>query len=244
MLVAEGIFTGTDFAKLILGKSKNSHRTESHAWLDMHQPFDKSISKIERQIMKKKSLLLAVLSIATLTANCQPSAPSSESGTAAGDTNATSLSVKQQWQTVKSDITNTWQDVKRTTTQTLAAVKTSTTQAWTNVKNSMQSATDYTYDKKDEFVASAQTDLDVLDQKIKKFSDKAANATDSTKADAQAKLQNLRSKRAVLDKKLDNVKNATETGWDDAKTAFKNSYDDTKNSLKQAWQWLNDKLKS
>ena len=191
--------------------------------------------------MKKKTLLLAVLSIAALTADCQPSAPS---GGTAGNTNATSPSFKQQWQNVKSDITNTWQDVKQTTTQALAAIKTSTTQAWAGVRNSMQSATDYTYDKKDEFVASAQADLDALDQKIKKFSDKAANATGSTKADAKAKLQNLRSKRAVLDKKLDDVKNATKTGWNDAKTAFKNSYDDTKNSLKQAWQWLNDKLKS
>jgi|HubBroStandDraft_2_1064218.scaffolds.fasta_scaffold434572_1 hypothetical protein len=194
--------------------------------------------------MKKKTLLLAVLSIVVLTANCQPSSPSSQAGTSAGDTNAPTSSVKQQWQTVKSDITNTWQDVKQTTTQVLAAVKTSTTQAWASVKISMQSATDYTYDKKDEFVASSQSDLDALDQRIKQFSDKAANATGSTKTDAQAKLHDLRTQRAALDKKLDDAKNATESGWNDAKTAFKNSYNDTKDSLKQAWQWLNDKLKS
>jgi hypothetical protein len=208
--------------------------------LDTYQPFDKYL--IERQIMRKKSLLWAALSIAALTTNCQLSAQSIQSGATADGTNAPSPSVKQQWQKVKSDITNTWQEVKQTTTQALAAVKTSTTQAWASVKNSMQSATDYTYDKKNEFVASAQTDLNALDQKIKNFSDKAANTTGSTKADAQAKLQNLREKRAVLNKKLDDVKKATAAGWDDAKTAFKNSYDDTKNSLNEAWQWL--KLKS
>ena len=209
-------------------------------WLDARRQFDKRLGKIEKHIMKKNSLLLAVLSVGVLAASCEPSAPSNETGA----TNATSSSVKQQWQNAKSDITNTWQDVKQTSTQVWAAVKTSTTQAWTSVKSSMQSATDYTYDKKGEFVAAAQSDLAALDQKIKNFSDKAANATGSTKADAQAKLKNLQSQRAVLDKKLDAVKNATQADWNDAKTAFKNSYDDTKNSLKQAWQWLDDKLKS
>ncbi len=46
--------------------------------------------------------------------------------------------------------------------------------------------------------------------------------------------------RNVLDlgKKLDDVKNSTEAGWNDAKAGFKNSYDDVKNSLKEAWQDL------
>src|ERR1700744_1935325 len=104
--------------------------------LDTYQPFDKYL--IERQIMRKKSLLWAALSIAALTGNCQPSAQSTQSGATADSTNAPSPSVKQQWQNVKSDITNTWQDVKQTTTQAYVAVKTSTTQAWASVKSSMQ----------------------------------------------------------------------------------------------------------
>jgi hypothetical protein len=82
----------------------------------------------------------------------------------------------------------------------------------------------------------------VLDQKIGVLSDKVASISDSSKADAQAKLQDLQSQRAALDKKLDDVKNATQADWNDAKTAFENSYNDTKNSLKQTWQWLNGKL--
>jgi len=191
--------------------------------------------------MKKNLLMSAVLSIAALTASCKPSAPSSETGSTAGDTNASSLPVTQQWQNVKSDITNTWQDVKQTTTQVLAAVKTGTTQAWASVKNSMQSATDYSYSQKDAFVAKMQSKLDALDKNIKQLSGKVASASDATKTDAQAKLENLRGKRAVLDKKLGEVKNATEATWSDAKNSFKNSYDDLKNSLKQTWQWMSDK---
>jgi hypothetical protein len=194
--------------------------------------------------MKKKLLLLAVLYIGALTASCEPSASLSGTNSTAGDTNASLPPATRQWQSVKSDITNTWQDVKQTTTQALAAVKTSTTQAWANVKDSMQSGTDYTYSQKDSFTAQMQGKLDVLDQNIRQLSNKVAGASNATRADAQAKLKNLHDKRAVLDKKLDDVKNATESGWNDAKTAFKNSFDDTRNSLKQTWQWLNDKLKS
>lgn len=186
--------------------------------------------------MKKTSFLSAVLAVAALTAVGEPSV-------SAGDTNAPSPSAKQQWQSVESGITNTWQDVKQTTTQAWSAVKTSTTQTWANVKNSVHSATDYTYDKKNEFVTNAQADLDAMDKKIGEFSDKVASTGGSAKAGAQSKLQSLQDQRKTLGKKFDDVKNATESDWDDAKTTFKDSYDDTKSSLKAAGQWLDDKLK-
>src|SRR5271154_3067666 len=179
---------------------------ESHTWLDTYQPFDKSLSNIERQIMNKKTLFLAVLFIAALTVNCKSQVPAGETGGTAGDTNASSLSVSRQWQTVKSDITNTWQDVKQTTTQVLAAVKTGTTQAWTSVTHSMQSTTDYTYNQKDAFVAKMQGKLDAMDENIRQLSGKVASAGDATQAEAKAKLKDLRGKRAVLDKKLGEVK--------------------------------------
>jgi hypothetical protein len=180
--------------------------------------------------MKNKPLILAAFLIATLATGCKQSNPADENPTAS-DTN--SLSVTQQLENAGEVATNVWQKTKDTTTN-----------AWADIKDSMQTTKDYTYDKKDAFVAGASADLDALDQKIKELSDKAATASDSVKADAQVKLQELRDKRAVLDQKLDAVKNATEADWNDTKTAFQNSYDDVKSSLKQAWQWLNDKLSS
>jgi hypothetical protein len=169
--------------------------------------------------MKNKPLILAALTIAALVTGCKPSTSADESPSA-GDTNSLST-------------TNVWQKTKETTTN-----------AWADIKDSLSTTKDYTYDRKDAFIASANADLDALDQKIKELSDKAATAGDSVKADAQTKLQDLRDKRTVLDQKLNTVKNATEADWNDAKTAFQNSYNDAKNSLKQAWQWLNDKLSS
>jgi hypothetical protein len=191
--------------------------------------------------MKNKPLTLAALVIAASVSGCKQSNPAAENSTAS-DTN--SLSVTQQLQNAKEVATNAWQETKDATSNAWSNVKEGTSNAWADIKDSAQTTKDYTYDKKDAFVASASADLDALDQKIKELSDKAATASDSVKADAQTKLQDLRDKRAVLDKKLDDVKNATEADWNDTKIAFQNSYDDVKNSLKQAWQWLHDKLNS
>jgi hypothetical protein len=182
--------------------------------------------------MKTKPLILASFAIVTLVTGCKQSNPAVESPPA-GDTN--SLSATQQVQNAKEAGTNAWQNVKDTTTNAWSNLKEGTTNAWADIKDSLKTTKDYTYDKKDAFVADASADLDALDRKIKELSDKAATSSDSVKADAQTKLQELRDKRAVLGQKLDAVKNATAADWNDAKTAFQNSYDDMKNSLKQAW---------
>ena len=189
--------------------------------------------------MKNNLQILAALVATMLATGCKQSNPADEN-TPPSDTN--SMSVTQQLQNVKEVATNAWQKAKDTTTNAWASVKEGTSNAWADVKESMQPTADYTYDKKDAFVAAAKADLDALDQKIKEFSDKVATASGSVKADAQTKLLELRDKRPVLNQKLDAVKNATEADWNDTKTAFQNSYDDVKNSLKQAWQWLTDKL--
>jgi hypothetical protein len=180
--------------------------------------------------MKNKPLILAALAITALAAGCKQSNSVDQSPATA--TNSTSA------------ITNAWQQTKEAATNAWANTKEATTNAWADLKDSMQTSKDYTYDKKDAFVAGARADLDALDQKIKELSAKADTTGDSVKADAQIKLQELRAKRADLDVKLDAVKNATAADWDDTKVAFQNSYDDAKNSLKQAWQWLTDKLNS
>jgi DNA repair exonuclease SbcCD ATPase subunit len=165
-----------------------------------------------------------------------------DENTPPSDTN--SLSVTQQLQNAKEVATNAWEKVKDPTTNAWASVKEETTNVWADAKESVQSAANYTYDKRDGFVAKANADLNTLDQKIQELSDKAATASDSVKNEAQTKLQNLRDKRADLGKKLDAVKNASQADWNELKTGFQTSYDDAKTSLKQAWQWISDKLNS
>ena len=178
--------------------------------------------------MKNKLIIITVMAAAAMVTGCNKSDTSGNP--APGDTNlpTTNSSVTQQATDMAS---NAW-----------AKTKDATTNAWADVKDSLSSAWDYSYDKKDAFVADATTDLAALDQKIQALSDQTATASETVKGDAQTKLQELRAKRADLDQKLDAVKNSTEANWNDAKASFQASYQDSKDSVKQAWQWLKDKM--
>ncbi len=163
--------------------------------------------------MKNKPLILLTLATALMvSAGCKKSDMSDSSSISENANEAA---------------TNAWQKTKEVTTN-----------AWAGLKESVQSAADYTYAKKDDFIAHASADVNAMDQKISELSDKAANASDSVKANVQAKLQDLISKRAVLGQKLDDVKKSTEANWNDVKTGFKSSYNDAKESMKQTWQSL------
>jgi uncharacterized protein YdcH (DUF465 family) len=175
--------------------------------------------------MKNKSYILMVAVIAIAAAGCDKSNVATDNSTA-GDTNQPTL-----LQSAASTATNAWQQTKDATSD-----------AWYDLKDSLSSATNYTYEQKDEFVAAATNDLAILDQKIQALSDKATSASDSVKADAQTKIQELRAKRAALDQKLTDVQNSTDANWNDVKAGFQSSYDDAKSSVKSAWQWLKDKM--
>ena len=112
------------------------------------------------------------------------------------------------------------------------------TQAWTGMKVSVQLAMGYAYDQKAEFVAETGTNLAVLDRKIQDLSDKAANATDTAQAGLQTKLQQLRAKRAILDRKLAAVKSAAGPDWEAAKADFKSACADVDTAFADAWHSL------
>jgi ABC-type uncharacterized transport system auxiliary subunit len=100
---------------------------------------------------------------------------------------------------------------------------------------SLAAAVDYSYERKDEFVAKARADLAALDTRIKDLSDKATNADETAKASIQTKLQNLRDQRAVLQQKFASVKDATAADWEGVKTNFQSTWEDVKDSFRDAW---------
>lgn len=205
--------------------------------------------------MKNTLPILAALAVAAVVTGCNQSntAEENQADNGTNSTSSTLQSVKSSSSNVlentKEATTNAWENIKAGSSNAWSKTKEVTTNAWDNVKNKFQSNTgtnysSYGYAEKDAMVTQAGADLDALDQKIKAMASKASDASDSIKAEAQAKLQTLRDQRAALDQKLDAVKNATESDWTDAKTSFQNSYDDVDNSVKQTWQWLSDKMGS
>lgn len=189
---------------------------------------------------------VAVILLAAI--SCQPLRAQTE-------TNSASSGVAEKWQNAKEKGSNAWENVKEGSVRawgkaqegasnTWTSVKTGTTQAWTDVKSKFASEpakTNYLYAKKDEFVAQARGELDRLDGKIRQLSDEATNVTASAKAEAQAKLKSIKAQRGYLDKKLEDAKSATQTGWNKAQAGFQKAYDDTKSSVQAAWDWLKSK---
>src|SRR5580658_10112093 len=97
--------------------------------------------------MKTNLFIATAVLITAVVTGCNKSGSDTENPTP-GDTNsppATNASVTQQATDMAS---NAW-----------AKTKKATTNAWEDVKDSLSSAWDYSYDKKDAFVADATNDL-------------------------------------------------------------------------------------
>jgi len=173
--------------------------------------------------MKNEITLLLAIALAGLAIGCQPAQP--------GDAHPTNGTADAP---VPPNGPTAGDYARAAVTNTVDA----TTQAWTEVKASFRAAMADGYDQKVAFVAQTKADIKVLDQKIQDLSDRAAKATDADQASIQSKLQDLRAKRAVLDQKLTDVKNATAMDWNDTKAAFQNAYDDVKKSCQDVWHSL------
>jgi len=172
----------------------------------------------------------------------------------AEETNVSSVAT-QRWQEAKEGASNAWEKVKDGSVQAWGkveegssnawhTVKHGTTQAWDNVLDrfdSSTSKTNYVYQQKDKFVTSAGAELSDLDQKIKQYSDKAADTGGSARDEAQKRLQTIKDQRGYLEQKYNEAKEATEKQWSKAQPEFEKAYDKTKESVKSAWEWLKEK---
>ncbi|HSH93121.1 MAG TPA: hypothetical protein VK968_03170 [Roseimicrobium sp.] len=111
-----------------------------------------------------------------------------------------------------------------------------------DTKAAVQDMADYTYSQKAEFtikmqaqLAEIKTDLDQLEAKIEKSSDKV-------KADATPKLKALRQQESELKQQLEAVKDSNESTWESVKAASRKTAASIKDGFQQSRQWLSDKI--
>ncbi|HZR18932.1 MAG TPA: hypothetical protein VFE51_16715 [Verrucomicrobiae bacterium] len=114
--------------------------------------------------------------------------------------------------------------------------------AQAETKQAAQDMKDYTYAQKSAFVETMQGQLTALNHDLDQLSAKVEASSDSVKAEAKPKLQALRDQTSQLNKRLDEVKNATESTWDSVKDGFKKAYESSKDGFTQARQWASDKV--
>jgi predicted nucleic acid-binding Zn-ribbon protein len=109
-------------------------------------------------------------------------------------------------------------------------------------KQAAQDMKDYTYPQKSAFVQTMQGQLAALNRDLDQLSAKVEASSDSVKVEAKPKLRALRDQTAQLSKRLDEVKNATESTWDSVKDGFTKAYASSKDGFTQARQWASNKV--
>ena len=92
----------------------------------------------------------------------------------------------------------------------------------------------YMIDKKNDAVAHGKELLKKTDAEIDKLQAKADQATGDAKVAYQKEIENLKEKRAVAAKKLDELGDASADSWDDAKEGFTEAYQALYDAYKEA----------
>ena len=114
------------------------------------------------------------------------------------------------------------------------------------VKEPVQSnmAFNYTFDKREVFIADAIADLTEVDQRINELADDATTAGAVIKAAAEPKIEDLRKQRFALENKLNALRSANAANWNELTADYQNAELQMKVSLQKSWQWFKDNTHS
>lgn len=126
-------------------------------------------------------------------------------------------------------------DKKQTTSQQLDGVQAKTAEVAQNIKN-------YTFSQKEEFVRTERTQLTELNRDLDELAARVEKASAAVKAEAQPRIDALRSQTARLNKQLDDAANTTESSWEKFKVEVQKTHTESKEEFNKARQWLSDKI--
>jgi len=101
---------------------------------------------------------------------------------------------------------------------------------------------DYNFGQKTEFVMAMRTQLTELNASVDGVSMKIDKSSEAVQAEAKPKLAVLREKAAELNKKLDEIANATLPTWNVMKTETEKAFADFKDGIAQSNQAVTDKV--
>lgn len=100
----------------------------------------------------------------------------------------------------------------------------------------------YTFAQKAEFLAVMEKNMAEVNRNLDELSAIIDKSSMAVKAEAKPKLLVLRSQADLLNKQLDNVRNANASTWDIVKATTSDAYDGLKSGVLQARQWLSEKI--
>lgn len=88
----------------------------------------------------------------------------------------------------------------------------------------------------DKYIATAKTQMEVLDKKLEKYGDKVEKMSDESKVEAKKTYAELKKDKRELQVKLDSLKGRAENEWDSFKKSFKKTYSNIESRVEKAIQ--------
>jgi hypothetical protein len=110
------------------------------------------------------------------------------------------------------------------------------------VSEAKEAVTDYAYTQKDEFVSKMKLELAGFKNDLAELDQKVKETTGTMKTEAENKILKIKLDVKKLNKRIENVKNSSESEWDGMKNKFKDSMSDAKESIAKSRQWLSEKI--
>ncbi|MFA6034168.1 MAG: hypothetical protein WC889_14815 [Myxococcota bacterium] len=105
-----------------------------------------------------------------------------------------------------------------------------------------QESQEFAFRHKAEFVEKMKKELAELQKQLDRLSARVDRSTDTAKADAKAKLEEVREKMVLTRNILTQAEHATEETWEDVKAGITKTFGEMKHSYTDTRQWLSDKI--
>ncbi len=101
-------------------------------------------------------------------------------------------------------------------------------------KEAANAAGQYVAEKKDEYVARMQNELQSLDARIDQLKAQASKTGEKVSANVQQKIDELEAKSRELGRKLDRIKESSASAWEQMKSGFDEAMGDLRSSYDRA----------
>jgi predicted small secreted protein len=102
------------------------------------------------------------------------------------------------------------------------------------MKEDSRQATEYTYEKREEYQRKIASELRDLDARTDELKAEAARSGEAVKAEFARDLDELGRQKAVLDEKMNAVKSSSAAAWDSAKSEMNSAMDSMRRIYERA----------
>lgn len=116
--------------------------------------------------------------------------------------------------------------LKRETADALETAKEKSLEAWDAVK-------DATWDRRDQYQGAAKEQASAIGEELEEMGAKIREKSGEGSEEIKQRWERLANERAVLERQIDRLGDATESGWNQSRDAVRDSFSKLRNEMKE-----------